>query len=93
MKVSYTDTARADLETAFLWYEKQRHELGHEFLDCVELAIENILQMPKSYAVHHESFHRALIDRFPFAIFYTIEDDEIIIHAVFDTRQDPQKLP
>ena len=93
MNISYTDNARADLETAFLWYEEQRHRLGHEFLDCVELVIKNIRQMPEGFAVHHESFHRALISRFPFAIFYTIEETEIIIHAIFDTRQDPAKLP
>jgi toxin ParE1/3/4 len=30
---------------------------------------------------------------FPFSIFYSVEDDEIIIHSVFDNRQDPEKSP
>jgi plasmid stabilization system protein ParE len=31
--------------------------------------------------------------RFLFSIFYTIEQDEIIIHSVFDNRQDTPKRP
>ncbi len=93
MKLRYTDHARDDLEIAFAWYEEQRHGLGLEFLDCVEAAIETILQMPKLYAKHHAEFRRVLIRRFPFSIFYTLEQDEIIVHAVFDNRQDPARLP
>lgn len=93
MKLSYTDRARADLETAFIWYEQQRHRLGHEFLDCVEMVIAQIEDMPKVYNIYHEQFRRALLKRFPFAVFYTIEKTEIIIHAIFDTRQNPAKLP
>lgn len=45
------------------------------------------------FAKHHEHFRRALVRRFPFSVFYTIEDKEIVVHAIFDNRQDPEKLP
>ena len=73
MRLRYTDRARDDLEVAFAWYEKQRYGLGFEFLDCVEAAIETIIQMPKLYAKHHADFRRTLVRRFPFSIFYTLE--------------------
>lgn len=28
-----------------------------------------------------------------FSVFYTIEDKEIVVHSVFDNRQDPVKKP
>ncbi|MFZ2631274.1 MAG: type II toxin-antitoxin system RelE/ParE family toxin [Desulfosalsimonadaceae bacterium] len=93
MELRYTDRALADLEIAFQWYETQRRRLGFEFLDCVEASIETIQQMPELYARHHENFRRALVRRFPFSVFYTIEDKEIVVHAIFDNRQDPEKLP
>lgn len=77
----------------FEWYEAQRQGLGFEFIDCVEVAIETIIEMPKLYAKQHINFRRALVRRFPFSIFYTIESDEIIVHAFFDNRQDPNRLP
>jgi plasmid stabilization system protein ParE len=93
MRLRYTNRAKDDLEIAFTWYEGQRRGLGFEFLDCVEAAIETILQMPKLYAKQYESFRRVLVRRFPFSIFYTIEKKEIVVHAIFDNRQDPARLP
>ncbi len=93
MRLRYTVRAKDDLDIAFAWYEGQRHGLGFEFLDCVEAAIETILQMPKLYAKQHDPFRRVLVRRFPFSIFYTIEKVEIVVHAIFDNRQDPARLP
>jgi len=93
MKVRYTDRAKDDLEIPFEWYEDQRHGLGFEFLDCVEAVIETILQTPKLFTKHHDNFRRALVRRFPFSVFYTIEKEEIVVHAIFDNRRDPARLP
>jgi len=43
MTLRYTNRAQDDLETAFLWYEKQRRGLGFEFLDCVEVALQSMI--------------------------------------------------
>jgi plasmid stabilization system protein ParE len=93
MKLRYTNRAKDDVVIAFAWYEEQRKGLGFEFLDCVENSIHNILQMPKLYPTQHADFRRVLVRRFPFSIFYSIENKGIIIHAVFDNRQDPERLP
>lgn len=93
MRLRYTGRASNDLVIAFEWYERQRRGLGFEFLDCVEAVIETIQQMPRLYAKHHNHFRRALIRRFPFSIFYTIEEKELVVHAIFDNRQDPVCLP
>lgn len=93
MRLYYTSRAKEDLELAIAWYERQRYGLGLEFLDCVDACLATIMQMPVLFPISHSCFRRALIRRFPFAIFYTIEEDEIVIHAVFDNRQDPVKLP
>jgi len=93
VKLSYTDRAKNDLDVAFEWYEKQRQGLGFEFFDCVESAIKSILTFPKMYPTCYLSFKRCVIRRFPFSIFYTIEDEELVIHSVFDNRQDPKKRP
>ena len=93
MRLRYTRRAWNDLDIAFEWYEEQRRGLGFDFLDCVEASIVTIQQMPKLYAKHHEHFRRALVRRFPYSIFYTIEDEEIVVHAIFHNRQDPIRLP
>ena len=46
MKLRYTDRAKNDVELALEWYEKQRHGLGFEFLDCIEIALKEIITFP-----------------------------------------------
>ena len=93
MNLRYTDRAKVDLEIAFNWYEEQRQGLGFEFLNCIEAVIKMIIHMPEMYAVQYADFRRAMVRRFPFSIFYTVEKNEIVVHAFFDNRQDPAKLP
>ena len=93
MKIRYTDKSKEDVDLAFKWYEKQRRGLGFEFLDCIEASLKNILCFPEMHEICYLNFRRCVIRRFPFSVFYTIEDYEIIIHAVFDNRQDPKKSP
>jgi len=93
VRLRYTQRAKDDVEFAFEWYEKQRRGLGFEFLDCIEIAIKGILTFPEMYRLCYSNFRRCLVRRFPFSIFYTIEDKEIVIHSVFDNRQDPKRQP
>ena len=93
MKLRYTDRAKDDIELAFAWYEIQRRGLGFEFLDCVELAVKSILENPEMYRIHYSIFKGCVIRRFPFSVFYTVEDSEIVVHSLFDNRRDPNKRP
>ena len=93
MNLRYTDRSKDDLELAFAWYERQRRGLGFEFLDCVEIAVKSILENPEMYRIHYSIFKGCVIRRFPFSVFYTVEDTEIVVHSVFDNRQDPERRP
>ncbi|MFP4333507.1 MAG: type II toxin-antitoxin system RelE/ParE family toxin [Campylobacterales bacterium] len=93
MNLNYTDRAKEDVEISFEWYEKQRKGLGFEFLDCLEVGIKKIINNPEAYGICYSSFRRFLIRRFPFSVYYTIEQDGIVVHSVFDNRQHPRKRP
>lgn len=93
MKLRYTDRAKDDVELAFAWYERQRRGLGYEFLDCVEAAVKSIIENSAMYRPHFLHFRGCLVRRFPFTVFYTVEENEIVLHSVFDNRQYPEKRP
>ena len=93
MNLSFTTRAKFDVELAFSWYERQQKGLGFEFLNCIDDRTKSILKYPNMYRIYYSNFRRCLIKRFPFSIFYTIEDKSIIIHSVFNNKQDPSKLP
>lgn len=93
MKLQYTRRAKDDLELAYAWYERQYKGLGGEFLNCIETAIQSIMANPLIYQLYYDNFHGCVVRRFPFVIFYTIEGKEIVVHSIFDSRQDTESRP
>ena len=83
--------AETDIGEAFGWYENQRAGLGEEFLSCVDACIQKICRTPEIYAKVYKEYRRALVRRFPYAIFYEYASETIVIYCVFHTSRDPQK--
>ncbi len=85
-----SDTASdADIEAAFKWYEYEQPGLGLEFLNEIRAAHLRILDAPLKYAVLRSGIRRAITRRFPYGIYFSIEDDIILIIAVLHTARDP----
>ncbi|MBI2917712.1 MAG: type II toxin-antitoxin system RelE/ParE family toxin [Chloroflexi bacterium] len=83
--------AEQDVTEAYAWYEGRRVGLGEEFLGCVDACIEAIRRMPETHAVAYENYHRALVRRFPYAVFYEYEGGVVTVYCVFHMSRDPAK--
>ena len=82
--------AELDIDAAFEYYEDQRTGLGYDFLLCVEAAISIIERNPTHHRKIHKELRRIAVRRFPYRIFYFIQDERIIVTALFHVRRDPQ---
>lgn len=80
-----------DIAEAYAWYEARRAGLGEEFLGCVEACIESIRRTPHLHASVHEGCRRALVRRFPYAVFYEHSEATTTVYAVFHISRDPDK--
>jgi plasmid stabilization system protein ParE len=89
MKVLVRTAAAADIEEAYLWYQRQRAGLGEEFLAAVDAILRDIATHPKAHPVIHRETRRALLRRFPYAIFYRLYGETIIVIACMHGRRDP----
>ncbi len=87
--ILHPDTG-ADIEEAYSWYEARRAGLGEEFLSCVDACTESIRRNPQLYAVVHESYRRALVRRFPYAVFYEHAESTLTIYGVLHTSRNPK---
>ena len=90
-KLVFLPEARQDIAEAYSWYEGQAPGLGMDFIRCLEVAILSIERHSRIYPVVHENYRRALVRRFPYAIFFEYNSDQIIIYSIFHCSQDPQK--
>jgi plasmid stabilization system protein ParE len=82
--------AELDITEAYVWYESRRVGLGEEFLSAVDASMERIRRQPAIYASVHEVYRRALVRRFPYAIFFEYAE-AVTVYAVFHTSRDPEK--
>ena len=78
-----------DIKIAYDWYDKQRIGLGEDFLLTLEASYAQISRMPKAYHPIYKTVRRKLTRRFPYGIFFVIEEDKIIILAIMHTKRNP----
>lgn len=83
--------AEQDLQDSYDWYEKRRFGLGEDFLGCVETCIRQICRSPEIYAKVHEDYRRALVRRFPYAIFFELTTDVLTVYCILHTSRDAAK--
>ena len=72
-----------------LFYEEKREGLGHDFLLCLEEALDKVQRNPLNYRKIHRELRRIPIRRFPYRIFYLVQGQEVIVTAIFHARKDP----
>ncbi|MFW9257819.1 type II toxin-antitoxin system RelE/ParE family toxin [Nostoc sp. CALU 546] len=81
---------REEINDAHSWYESQKPGLGDDFLDCVDETVNRISQMPESYVIVYADIRRAVVRRFPYAVYYRIVSSRVIVTAIFHGRRDPK---
>jgi len=78
--------AETELLDARDWYEDQRPGLGDAFATEVGRAVSGILQARLAYPRVQGEIRRALLPRFPYAIYFRATPDEIAVLAVLHGR-------
>lgn len=80
-----------DLKIAEEFYEKQNKGLGGYFRDSIISDIESLWLYG---GIHNKVFglYRLLSKRFPYGIYYEINEEVVIIVAVLDLRQNPKNI-
>jgi len=88
VKVEILPEAQEDLVAGFRFYERQGRGLGNYFLECL---FEDVDSLTLHGGVHSKVFgyHRSLSKRFPFAIYYRVEDEVVRVRAILDCRRNP----
>jgi plasmid stabilization system protein ParE len=64
---------------------------ARSFLGSLDACTERVRRQPMLYPVVYETYRRALIRRFPYAIFFEYLEETVTIYAVFHTARDPGK--
>ena len=81
--------AQVDIEESAFWYEDQRLGLGELFSAELFELIHRIAEFPLQFPLVGWSVRRGLLHKFPYAVYFLLEDEAAVIIAVLHQRRDP----
>lgn len=91
MNIQILSTAFSDIAVAQQFYGQQQKGLGIYFQDAIFSDIDALIV----YACVHLQlfgFYRSLSKVFPYAIYYKIENDCVVVWHVLDCRSKPSRV-
>ncbi len=92
MRIRILSSASQDLTDGYWFYEKQAEGIGAYFLDALFSDIDSLVINAGIHPIHFGKYHRLLSKRFPFAIYYRVEKQTVLVYAIFDCRRSPAWL-
>lgn len=78
-----------DIAQAAKWYQRQAG-LGHDFVASVRASLDKLQSHPDLGIVVFKHLRRLNMTRFPYGIFYVVDDDRIKILGVIHARRSPR---
>lgn len=90
MEILFLDIARCEMDDAFCYYQQQMNGLGDDYIKEIMATINRIKLNPYAWSIFSENTRRCLVNRFPFAIIYQIEEKRILIVAIAHLHRNPE---
>lgn len=90
LPVVWLPEADAELKETLARYEGISPELGVRFAEAVEETVEAIAAAPLRFAIVDNGRRRAGVRRFPYGIFFLVENTRIVVIACFHGKRNPK---
>ena len=90
MKYTLAGEVEREIEEAVAFYDARLEGLGDGFLDEFDAAIERVVSFPEAWTPISPTLRRHILNRFPFSIVYSVEQDQILILALMHMQQKPR---
>jgi plasmid stabilization system protein ParE len=89
-QVVFRPEAEDEVLEARAWYDGRRTGLGKEFAQAIDETVHRIVEHPLAYPRAHRDTRRAVLSRFPYAVYYRVHGEDIVVQAVHG-RQHPSR--
>jgi len=92
LPVVFLSGADGDLQAAFNRFEDYREGFGVEFMQALDAHLARAAKFPLLAPVYLAKIRRQVMHGFPYGVFYEPQATRIIVVAVLDLRQDPERI-
>ena len=87
--VRFIIPAEQEMLDAARYYAMQAPGLGADFLKNIKSAVYDIGEHPERWPVLRFDIRRRLVHRFPYALLYRVDPDEVVVLATMHLHQHP----
>jgi len=91
-EMDYSELARDDVREITLWYRNEQEGLEFRFLLSLDAAVNSLSKNPVIYQINFGSIRSVLLYRFPYRVYYFIENNRIIISGVIHVNRSPRVI-
>ena len=91
LPVTFGSLARSEMLGAIDWYNAHRPTVGERFLAEVDAVVSRIAENPRQFPVIYKDVRRARLRRFPYALFFCVNEDSVEIIACFQSNRNPKR--
>lgn len=82
-----------DLDEAGIWYDQQGgKELGDRMTAAFDAQLEPIAELAGTHGLIYKQFSRVFAKPFPYAIYFRIKDDWVVVTLLWHTAKNPAEL-
>lgn len=90
LPIVFRPVAQAEFDEAYDWYERQGTGLGDVFATRVQEVLHRLAATPLVHSVVLRDIRKAVVQQFPYCVYYRVKKTRIVVISVFHTRRDPR---
>lgn len=90
-KVDFHPEAETDLDESLEYFESQKTGLAQQFFNDYKATENRIAANPQQFPIEEEDIHKANLSRFPFSVFFIIEQVSVLILSIFHNKRNPDE--
>src|SRR6267154_550008 len=90
--LEFTAATREDIREIVWWYRNEQEGLEERFLLSLKASTDSLLKNPQIYQINFQSIRSLLLKRFPYRLYYFIENSSIVVLGVIHTKRNPKLI-
>jgi plasmid stabilization system protein ParE len=79
-----------DLEEAALWYHLRQPAIAERLIDGTDRVMRRVAENPFQFSIRFENCRRAKLAGFPYALYFFVEADSVLLLGLVHTARDAQ---
>jgi toxin ParE1/3/4 len=89
-KIELSDEAEIDFDKSYEYYTLKSEKTANAFYKQIDSGLRKIGQSPTSHQKVYHEIRKFVLKKFPFIIYYQIEEPIIKVIAIFHTSRNPE---